>query len=337
MQKRLGYKIGRLWMVVLLVIVSKSLRGNNNPKLEFQEKWGSVFGGSELELNVEISCPEAFSGKLGWSLKTKNRTLIRREVPVLIEHTGRETVTLKIAAPEVKEGVNFSAILSLELTSQQLQRIVAKLEKKLTIFSENPFSNRRIWLTNLEIRLYDPKGRAATAFEKLEIPFERIHDVERVSDIENGTLVVGPDSGICKNVNIFNLFINAATHGCNVLCLSQEDGEVSFPGGSNTESGAPIRVEFRKNDIVGELDSRLDKIAWQPDNMLIKSRLHFICKDDQSLIAINSDQNGWPWSLIEFESGGKFIFCGFDLIGKWDAGPDPRYFFIAAIELMGKK
>src|SRR5205809_828047 len=80
-------------------------------------------------------------------------------------------VTVKLTAPEVKPGVVLKTRLRVRLLAAGETKPAAKHERPLWVFADDPFVNRRQWLKELKISLFDPEKTTAEPLKKLEVPF----------------------------------------------------------------------------------------------------------------------------------------------------------------------
>ncbi|MBU4210993.1 MAG: hypothetical protein KKD33_00255, partial [Verrucomicrobia bacterium] len=63
---------------------------------------------------------------------------------------------IRVQMPAVKEGVVLPAVLGVSMMEAGAEQSVAAVEKKMWIYPEIPFVDRKEWLKKLDIRLFDP-------------------------------------------------------------------------------------------------------------------------------------------------------------------------------------
>ena len=126
--------------------------------------------------------------------------------------------------------------------------------------------------------------------------------------------------------------VKAAARGVPVLCLAPGEGAIALPGAADQDLPAPSAVVLRREDVIQDLDKRLDSVAWPPLGEISISRLA-ITGDRQRVMVEAGDAGrreeparGWPWLEARYGAPrGRLIVCGFGIVRHWKAGPAPRY------------
>jgi hypothetical protein len=295
--------------------------------IEPVEKWAGVLGGSEVKFHYTVRTTQALEGRIEWSLSVNRRTIQRGQLPLVAsaEHVAEATVALKV--PEVKEGVILESQLSIAAYKAGGQKPAAEHVKKIWIFPPNPFADRTRWLKDLGITLFDPEGKTADRFEKAGIPFHFTKNTASLDELREGLLVIGEGTAWRDYRSLGKTIVKTAARGVPVLCLAPGEGAIALPGAEEADLPAPSRLSLRREDVIQELDKRLDFVAWPPLGEITSSRLMVKSDRGQVVIEAAKDLRGWSWLEVRWPAprGRLLIICGFGIIRQWDAGPAPRY------------
>jgi hypothetical protein len=91
-----------------------------------------------------------------------------------------------------------------------------------------------------------------------------------------------------------------------------------------------LEIRLRRNEIITELDKRLDATAWPPDGAVPHTGL----VPDRTGAEVTED-SGWPWvELWLQEPHGRLVICGFKIVATWDNGPTPRFLLVRILEYL---
>lgn len=321
--------------VILWPAMPESLGAEANVSLTVLEDWSNVFGGRRAEFHCAVTARKSFQGRAGWSLAVGRRTIARGEAPVTAGPQKAGNIAIQFDVPQVKEGVVLPAVLSVSCYDPKAGAPAASLEKPLWIFPENPFANRSQWLKQLQIRLFDPVGKTRQVFEKTAIPFTETRNVDSLSALEEGILVIGEGTPLEEYRGLPRIMIETAAKGIPVLCLAPANGQFPVPGMEEADLLRPSRIALRRADVIGELDKRLDARAWPPDGKVAAGSLALKSDRDRVIARVVEEDAGWPWLEVRFAQGrGKLIVCSFGLVRKWNAGPTPRFLFARLLEYL---
>ena len=246
--------------------------------------------------------------------------------------------------PEVKEGVIIQALLSLSVIQEGTKEALADFEKTIWIFPEDPFANRKKWLKNVKIHLFDPEKKTGELFEKAEIPFEAVQNIDSVTEIANGVVLIGEGVLFKDYRGLSEMMVKTAARGIPVLCLAAADGEMTIPGMGSVDLPCPTSMAFRQSDIITELDKRLDANAWPPDGKVVVSTIMLKGKKGPVIGKIQKGGDEWPWMEMNFGKPvrqaqgrhGRLVMCGFGIIEKWESGPTPRFLFAKILEYIAR-
>lgn len=324
----------KIWPCIILIVSALDLPAEEK-KSEFleQEKWSNVFGGREFTLHFVLSVPQQFTGKVCWQYVSNGRTIARGERGVAITAGRPEPVEIRLEAPPVKDGVVWQTTLSVSAMEQGSQKEIAKSEKTLWVFCEDPFAFNREWLKNLNVTLFDPDGKTTGIFKKAGMPFRETRNVSVLSEIKEGMIVVAEGISFREYRGLSEAMLNAAARGVPVLCLGAAGGEIQVPGIGESALPQPARVVLRKNDIIRTLDKRLDASSWCPGDRAVVSSLMLRGERGAVTGEVTLNENGWPWVELAFDKKGEtLVICGFGLVKSWEASPTPRYLLVRLLE-----
>jgi hypothetical protein len=114
----------------------------------------------------------------------------------------------------------------------------------------------------------------------------------------------------------------------------------TFPSGRGGGDQGPAlaSVSLKSSHVIAELDKRLDADAWPPDGHVVRSTLSIGGTLDGWAGAVSPVENRWPWFEVRYDKGGapagRFLFCGFAIVEKWNSGPAPRFLLLKLFEYM---
>ena len=295
----------------------------------------NLFGGRNAHLSFLVTANRSLQGIATWVLSVDQRTVARGETAVAVNPQTPGNIEIRVDIPKVKEGVVLRAVLSVGVHVHDRRTTEASVEKPLWIFPEDPFADRSHWLKGLKICLFDPPGNTRQVFEKMKIPFSRTANVDSLDTLDGGLLIIGEGTSFKDYRGLPEMMVKAATSGNPVLCLAPSDGEIVLPGSLGVEAELPLpeRLALRRNDVIRELDKRLDALTWRPDARPLASSL--LIKSDRNRVVgeVVQSPDGWPWLEADFPAErGRLIICGFGIVRHWEVGPTPRFLFTRILE-----
>lgn len=304
--------------------------------IETREAWSGVFGGTDVKFGFSVTPNEKVDGIAAWSFSANKRTISRGQQRLKVDAGQSEVVTVPLRVPTVKQGVVFEAQLRVQVVAQGASDSAAELIKPIWIFPDDPFYNRKTWLEELNIALFDPVGETEKVFDKAEIPYRLLPRSSAIEALEKGIVIVGEGVSLDSFRGLFEGLTNAAARGVPVLCLAPGEGSFPLPGASG--DGAALQCfEFRRGDVVTELDKRLDAEGWPPAGELVSARLAVTSRRSQVLVEVARSTRAWPWLEWRYpDDGATFIICGFGIMRHWDDGPTPRYLLARILERLEK-
>ena len=333
---------GRCWRPLLLwgavvvtvaALTQASLARANPPAIVSRESVSAFFGGDNLTLHFTVQSVDSADALARWSFSVEHRVLARGEARLSPTHGRPGELTLRLKAPAVKEGVVLAGQVSIIVTSNTRPDLRATLARPVWFFPKDPFAGRASWLRERKIILFDPPGRTAEIFKAAGLPFQELNNPDAIAELAEGTLIVGEGVSFTSQRGLPEALLRAAARGAPVLCLAPVDGVLPIPDGNDRDLPAPARLAFRRNEIITELDRRLDARGWAEDGKEVASRL--VLRGDGLTVGaeVTTAGSGWPWVEIDFSKpGSRIVFCGFALISHWDHGPTPRFLLARALD-----
>lgn len=296
------------------------------------EAWSCVFGGDDLTLHFRVADSRAgntaVEGHVLWHHSADQRTLARGEVEIGRNDGGTAEVRLRI--PKVRDGVIFRTDLTIAFVPRGQEAEAATLAKAFWLFPDDPFVDQRETLKERKLLLFDPEGRTAKLFRKIELPHRLIRHAAVLEDRdEHSFVIVGEGTSLIRNRGLAERLLRFAAAGGTVLMLAPSEGVIPLPGESLAKDDGnavrPGELRFRQHHVIRELDKRLDSTAWPGINGLPGSKLGLRTRLGRIEMEVSKDGD-WPWLSIQYpETNGKFVFCGLSLVEHWDNGPTPRY------------
>ena len=301
--------------------------------IRLQEPWANVFAGKETVFHATLATIEPFDGRIAWRFSADGRTLSRGESAVKAGPTATGTVEVRINVPAVKPGVIMQTTLSVSASQAGSDKEVAIVDRTLWVFPEDPFTGCTEWLKKLNIRLFDPVGTTAKLFTDASIPFAEIRSVDALTSIEAGTLIVGEGVSLKEYRGLAENLIKTAAVGRPVLCLALDNWEMQLPASGDPALPQPTSLVFHQQDIIKELDKRLDVEGWKGKGKVTSSSLKLRGDRGPVMAEVSRDAGMWPWMELGFEKeNGKLIVCGFGIVGAWAESPTPRFLLLKVLE-----
>jgi hypothetical protein len=294
------------------------------------EEWSTWFGNQRISLGYHIDGRLPANTRIVWSSSAKHRTLMRGEQELQDGRAGNRSVRVDLAIPPVRDGVTVELQFLLQVVEPN-GRIAADHERTLRIFARDPFATRRQWIEDHAISLYDPGGDTAKVLDAMQVPYDSPRHLSNLLKTTGGVVVVGAGFSWQTPANPATVVTDLARQGRRVICLAPEAGQLAFPA---TEEAVdrPASLTFRRADVIGELDKRLDVCAWPPDGQVVRSAMTVVSRRGQVVLSVDDSPAAWPWIEIAYNNGGRLTICGLAIIEKWDSGPTPRYLLAKMLE-----
>lgn len=330
---RTGHRLGLSHVTrsaLLAVVVASRVTAADEIELQPVERWSAVFAETSAKWSYRAASDAAFRERAAWRLSAEQRTLASGEVDVQGDRDKSAQFNIPLRFPSVKEGVVLD--LQLSVTIGEVKHV-----KPVWVFPLDPFANRREWLRELKLTVFDPEGDTIKQFEASEIPHERVRQRDALDDVREGIVVIGERTSLTKHDGLIDDLQSLAVRGVPVLCLSSEMGRFEWPG-----KAAPIgSVSLRRSDIIREIDKQLDGVSWPPGKSPHSRGLIVTAHQDDVVAEVSEEKTAWPWCEWTFAGESaqptRLIWCGFDLIESWESGPIPRYLFVRILERLAPR
>ncbi|MCE9551849.1 MAG: hypothetical protein K8T91_00515 [Planctomycetes bacterium] len=293
--------------------------------IEAVDQWADVFSGAEVKIKYNVRSAQPFEGRLNWSLSVNRRTVKHGQLPLTVKAGQASEAVVRVNMPEVKEGVILESQLNVAAFTGADPKPVAEGVRKVWIFPADPFTDRREWLKGLRITLFDPEGKTADVFEKSHVPFRLNKNIAALDELSEGMVVIGEAVSWQDYKSLAAAMVKLAARGVPVLCLAPGDGTMPLPGGEGADLPTPESLALRHEDVITELDKRLDAKTWPLEAKITSSRLVIKSHRDQVLVEVRRQPRGYCWLEARYPGKGRLLICGFAIIKPWEATPAPRY------------
>ena len=323
---------------LLLAVLTVSVRGAPETTIAVDEPWHAVFGGRETVFHAVIHGEDGVSGRVRWELRVSRRTILRSEREFRVADAGSATVEVRLPLPPVKPGVIVPASVEISAALPGAEEPGATVTRRLWVFHEDAFAHRAEWLEQLRIRLFDPEGSTEKVLDAARVPYDYVRQPSVLETEETAAvLVLGAGLSLEDYPQLGRCLVRLAAQGHRVLCLRPRSGEMPLPGTADSELPTPARLEFRRRQVIRELDKRLDHVGWPPDGKLAGNGLAMSVESGLIAGRVTAASDGWPWVATHFPGGGRLVVCGFPIIEKWEAGPTPRFLFARILEWLTRE
>ena len=299
-------------------------------KITPHEVWSTFFCNQQVKLHFDVHSDQKIAGRLLWTHAVEHRTLSRGETAVSVVPAEPVEAEISLGLPEVRSGVVMDTQLRLQLTDHRGD-VLAEFDHTIRLFPADPFADRRQWLRELDLVLFDPNRTTEKVFDDSKIPYRPIRAVSGLSLESGACLLVGEDTSLQDYRGLYGEAEELAAAGATVIFLAPADGSFPFPG-SDEGQPKPQRVTLRQQDVIRELDKRLDGEAWPPDGKMVKTSLQVLSTRRGAELSVKSSSDHWPWMQVIYPSGGRLLVCGFGIIESWDTGPTPRWLLLRILE-----
>jgi len=325
--------ITQRYIGLFLIVYSVAVVNRGEPIITDITESMCWFAGSQVENVFSISGieTERLSGQ--WRLSTGSRTMARGEMAVNMEN-GMAPLRISFILPELEEGAVVDLLLELSVTDTVSDSQLGVTNKVIRSFFPNPFTGREQWLESLEITLFDPEKRTAELFDDLDIPYSFTRNVDALSMVNRGIVIVGEGVSLKENRGLWDELVDVASRGIPVLCLALREGEMTVPGLGMTERPIkPSALTMKRHQAIFDLDKRLDQKSWCGERKIALSSLLFIGERGPIAASIEDGSSGWLWLEQSFENtASTLVLCQYQLVEQWEQSPVPRYLLLRLLE-----
>ena len=306
---------GWIWAAWLCGAVVLPAAAEENAGLRWLDGGFAAFGGTSATWRVEASGARTAEGHVAWSLEVGGGVVARREQSVRLEPASSASVDIVVDLPAVRAGVVAEGRLQVALLDERRQPL-AELEQPVFVFGRDPAAERKQWLRELDLRLFDPSGETARRLDELGWPYRRLANPAAFAALGGGTLLVGEDCSLWENRGLMEAAIRAAEGGARVVVLAPADGAFAPPG--------PAALHFRGAEFVRELDKRFDVPAARATFRLGGTRAG-------AEVAV-VPTGGWACIEARWSNGGALVLAGPGLLETWESSPVPRHLLVRLLE-----
>ena len=282
----------------------------------------AVFGGTSATWRVEASGARAAEGHVVWILEVGGGVVARREQSVHWDAAAPANMEIAVDLPEARAGVAAEGQLQVALLDESRQPL-AELKQPVFVFGRDPAAERKQWLRELDLRLYDPSGETVRRLDELGWPHRRSANPAAFAASGGGTLIIGEGCSLRENRGLMDAAIRAAEGGAHVVVLAPADGAFSPPGPAEDGSG-PATLRFCGPEFVCELDKRFDVLPARATFRLGGTRAG-------AEVAVVSS-GGWAFVEARWPDGGTLVLVGPGLLDKWETSPVPRHLLVRLLE-----
>ena len=255
-------------------------------------------------------------------------------------------VTFDFRAPPVVAGVIAGGKLQLQVNDEQETELVSH-EYSLWVFHEDPFATEFAWLKELQVRLIDPDQKLTGRLRELNFPGK----VETDKHQDNRVLLVAQlktwDAGTTSQIQ------RALRDGWRVLCLATEDGQLKLDKPKHvvdkaTDSRELPEVHAANADFVRQLDPRLSanqltplgrcRLVQEPDERIMLTMQKsgtgwwFIEAGIESVPHVSNNKSAF--AAMKLTNRPQLVYCGANLMSRWDESPTSRYLLARLLERM---
>ncbi len=216
-------------VLLSLFLVAAAVAGET-ATIRPREQWSAVFGETDTTFSFEIAAARDLAGRVAWSLSAQGRTISRgeREVQAAVGQIVRVDVPVRI--PPVRDGIVFPTQLTLAVVADGERSPQAEYAKRIWVFPRDPFADRRQWLENLKMAVFDPQGGTLQVFKEAKIACREVRNTATLETLNEGLLVIGENVSLKDHRALPELILRVAQRGVPVLCLAPGEGQLLLPG-----------------------------------------------------------------------------------------------------------
>jgi hypothetical protein len=328
MKQKVGLKT--FFLLLCFLPAASLLASSDSHLVQIKEPWRDVFAGQTAVFHITGTASDVSSTSVLWRLSYNNRTLVQGTVDLDIHGPDAPLAELKLPVPSIESGIMIPADLVLQTTATA----APLLTEKIYIFPSDPFIQKKQWLTDLKIALFDPEKTTRDAFEQIGLPFQIFSNPEALPSFEGKLFIVGQNVDFDQNPELWNGLRTLAQRNIPVLILAPHKGRLSLTDNTAPSSiDAPEQLVLSRETMIRTFDKTLDT-SWAPDGRTSITGLKITTEEKDVYAQVDPGPGSWPWTEITLKSGGKLVICGFDITGTAQQSPAPRYFIARLIDYL---
>lgn len=226
--------------------------------------------------------------------------------------------------------------LEASIQEEGKEKPAVSVSRTIWVFPDTPFSNKKEWLKELNIHLFDPEEKTAGVFKEMEIPYTPAPNIEAFSSIEDGILIIGEKLSFRDYRGLAEAMMKSADSGINVLCLSPDDSKFIFPNGQQVTLPSPGRTLLSGNNIIKEMDKRLDSEIWNPGHPAAPRGFKLEGERNGIKVVVGKGEKQSTFMELGFGES-RLVICGFGIVEYWDKSPTPRFLLDRLLNYVEKK
>lgn len=305
----------------------------------------NCFGDRPVACEFQVTGPAKQPVRVQWQVLIERRVWQRGVVRATTAADDKPTiVAFEFRTPFVKAGVIAGGRLKIQLSDDQNDDLLTK-EFPLWIYHENPFDTEFAWLKQLSIELVDPSHQLTNYLKPFSFPGK----VETVQAKDERVLIVAQmaawDASVTQQIE------QRLRDGGQVLCLATSRGQLRLnslaPGGLEMPGFPEIHVA--NFEFMRQLDPRLGN-----HDLVVTGRGRIDYGADERVSwSITSSRAGWAFLEAGAETSPEWIpdhkttftspqqvsrprlvYCGLDLMSRWQESPTPRYLLANILQRM---
>lgn len=302
------------------------------------EPYRTAFADREVAVKATIGSVAPWKGRIVWGLINADKiTLVRGEVAAECDADKKVEVAIPLKWPSVKAGAILPTRLTLALVTDGAKEPALVQDSPLWIYSVDPFHERRKWLEDLRVGIYDPIGATAERLNQDKLSFEKIETLAGLADYGARVLMVGEGVSFREERGLAEELVAAAERGVAVICLAPSGGDLPVPSRDGRQA-APTGLLLQQNESISRLDKRLDAVQWGRVPAKPLYSLQLLREGSQVVADVSPGDEGWSWLEMRFPppdqkaASGRCVVCCFPLIKHWDESPTPRFLLARLLE-----
>ena len=284
--------------------------------------WNAFAGRENLQLRGITGITK---GEDVWFIVTKEQRTISSGT---VKAEADAILTVPVSIPAMKPGVSLALDLTLRNGSDR-GRILRN--GTLWAFAERPFEPQRNPAAPRTILLFDPEGKTEPALRAIEMQFELLTRLDKLTGRTNAVIIVGEGVSLGSERGLWQALSAAVAQGNHVLLLAPKDGQLRPPSTWGHLVSGNAQDVLRRGT-VSRLPYKMDLDAWPPDGKSVLKRFQMTGVRDEAVFNVTSetgnDAIGWDDAI----SGGRFRACGLAIIGKWNETPAARWLLTEMLE-----